>query len=459
MQRLVVIGGDAAGMSAASTARRLLGADTLEIVVFEQGATTSYAACGIPYWVADVVTSGDALIARAPDVFRDKQQIDVRINHRVVAIDTDAKTVTATDLANATDVTLAYDELLIATGASSIVPPIDGIDLPGVYTVKTLPDGAAIRSAIDERDVKTVAVVGAGYIGVEMAEAFVLRGFDVHLIDAAPTPLVRLDPSLGALVASSMSEAGIHVLLDAPVTGFVAGDDGHVAKVVTGNGEVACDLVVLGLGVKPNSQLAVEAGIPVADNGGIITDKMQRTSVASVWAAGDCTAQMHRVSGERVAIALGTVANKQGRCAGTNLGGGTAVFPGVLGTAVTRVLDTEIGMTGLSLEQAKAAGFTAVAVNVTANSRAHYYPGGDDMTVRLVAEAGTGRLLGAEIVGGDAAAKRIDTLATAIWNDMTALELSDLDLSYAPPFSPVYDPVLQAARVMAGMIERGEGDA
>ncbi|MEX2532847.1 MAG: FAD-dependent oxidoreductase [Nitriliruptoraceae bacterium] len=459
MRRLVVIGGDAAGMSAASQARRLLDVNALEIVVFEQGATTSYAACGIPYWVADVVVSGEALIARTPQAFRDKQQIDVRINHRVVAFDTDAKTVTATDLENGTDVTVTYDELLIATGASSIVPPIDGIDLPGVYPVKTLPDGAAIRSAIDDRDVKTVAVVGGGYIGVEMAEAFVLRGLEVHVIDAAPTPLLRLDSTLGEIVAKNMRQAGIHLLLDAPVTGFVAGEDGHVAKVVTAKGEVACDLVVLGLGVKPNSQLAVDAGIAVAKNGGIITDATQRTPVANVWAAGDCTAQIHRVSGERVAIALGTVANKQGRCAGTNLAGGTAVFPGVLGTAVTKVLDTEIGMTGLSLEQAQAARFAAVGVNVTANSRAHYYPGGDEMTVRLVAEVSTGRLLGAEIVGGDASAKRIDTLATAIWNDMSALEVSDLDLSYAPPFSPVYDPVLQAARVMAGLIAREEGDA
>jgi len=459
LRRLVVIGGDAAGMSAASTARRLLDADALEIVVFEQGAITSYAACGIPYWVADVVDSREALIARTPETFRDKQQIDVRVNHRVVAIDTDAQTVTATDLANATDVTVTYDELMIATGATPIVPPIDGIDLPGVYPVKTLPDGALIRAAIKDRHAKTVAVVGGGYIGIEMAEAFVLRGLTVHVIDAAPTPLLRLDSSLGEMVAKSMSDAGIHLLLDAPVTGFVAGDGGHVAKVVTDKGEVACDLVVLGLGVKPNSQLAQAAGIPVADNGGIITDATQRTPVANVWAAGDCTAQIHRVSGERVAIALGTVANKQGRCAGTNLAGGTAVFPGVLGTAVTKVLDTEIGMTGLSLEQAETAGFAAVAVNVNANSRAEYYPGGEEMTVRLVAERGTGRLLGAEIVGGDAAAKRIDTLATAIWNDMSALEVSDLDLSYAPPFSPVYDPVLQAARVMAGIISRGAGDA
>lgn len=459
MRRLVVIGGDAAGMSAASTARRRLGADELEIVVFEQGETTSYAACGIPYWVGDMVATRESLIARTPETFREKQQIDVRIHHRVTAIDTNKKTVTATDLDSGQDVTVTYDDLLIATGASPIVPPIDGIDLPGVHTVKTLPDGASIKAAVKTRAVQTVAVVGAGYIGVEMAEAFKLLGLTVHLIDAAPTPLMRLDASLGQMVATQMAKAGINVVFDAPVTGFRAGDDGHVAAVLTKQGEIACDLVVLGLGVKPNSQLAADAGVPLAENGGILTDETQRTPVEGVWAAGDCTAQIHRVSGERVAIALGTVANKQGRCAGTNLAGGTAVFPGVLGTAVTRVLDTEIGMTGLSLDQAVKAGFAAVAVNVTAASRAHYYPGGEDMTVRLVAEVGSGRLLGAEIVGGDAAAKRIDTLATAIWNDMTALEVSDLDLSYAPPFSPVYDPVLQAARVMAGKIESLGGAA
>jgi len=454
MTRLVVVGGDAAGMSAASTARRLKGADTLDIVVFEQGETTSYAACGIPYWVADLVESEEALIARAPDVFRDKQQIDVRIGHRVTAIDTAHQTVTARDLVNGTDVTVAYDELLVATGASPIVPPIDGVDLPGVFSVKTLPDGAAIRNALESRNVETVAVVGAGYIGIEMAEAFVMRGLTVHLIDLADTPLMRLDASLGAMVADSMRAAGINVHLGSGVTGFVAGPDGYVCQVTTADAVIDCDLVVLGLGVKPNSGLAKDAGVAVAANGGIVTDERQRTDVAHVWAAGDCTSQTHKVSGLPVAIALGTVANKQGRCAGTNLGGGHATFPGVLGTAVTRVLDTEIGMTGLSLEQAKDAGFAAVAVNVDALSRANYFPGSEEMTVRLVADETTGRLLGAEIVGGEASAKRIDTLATAIWNEMTAQELSDLDLSYAPPFSPVYDPVLQAARVMASKLER-----
>lgn len=455
MQKLVVIGGDAAGMSAASTARRLKSAEELDIVVFEQGDTTSYAACGIPYWVADLVTARENLIARAPDVFRDKQQIDVRIRHRATAIDATSKTVTATNLGTGEEVTVAYDDLLIATGASPIVPPIDGVDLPSVYSVKTLPDGDKIRDALATRDVKTVAVVGAGYIGIEMAEAFVLRGFNVELIDAAATPLVRLDETLGQMVADSMRDANIRVTLGQPVTGFRSGPDGFVSHVVTAEQEIACDLVVLGLGVKPNAQLARDAGCQIADNGGIVTDERQETTVPHIYAAGDCTSQTHKVSGLPVAIALGTVANKQGRCAGTNLGGGQARFPGVLGTAVTRVLDVEIGMTGLSLEQAKAAGFDATAVNVTAPSRAHYYPGGEDMTIRLVAEQGTGRLLGAEIVGGDAAAKRIDTLATAIWNNMTAEELSDMDLSYAPPFSPVYDPVLQAARVMASTIERG----
>lgn len=455
MRRLVVIGGDAAGMSAASQARRLKSADELEIVVFEQTMTTSYAACGIPYWVADLVASRDALVARAPEVFRDEQRIDVRLKHRVTAIDTANKTVTATDLATDTQVTESYDDVLIATGASTIRPPLDGVDLPGVYAVKTLDDGEAIRRVLADRDVSTVAVVGAGYIGVEMAEAFHLRGYNVHLIDAAPAPLVRLDESLGAMVADAIVAAGMQLTLGTPVTGFVAGDDGWVSHVATESGEIACDLVVFGLGMKPNSQLGRDAGVAVHDNGGIIVDERMRTNVPHVWAAGDCTAQTHRVSGKPVAFALGTIANKQGRCAGTNLGGGDATFPGVLGSAVTRVLDTEIGMTGLSLTQALSDGFDAVAVNVVAPSRAHYYPGGEEMTIRLVADRSTGRLLGAEIVGGESSAKRIDTFATAIWNQMTAEAMSDLDLSYAPPFSPVYDPVLQAARVMASTIAKG----
>ena len=449
-RQLLVIGGDAAGMSAASQARRLLGPDELAITVVELGATTSYAACGIPYWVAGLVAERDDLIARRAEVFRERQHIDVRLHHEATAIDTAARTVTVRDLEGDATFTLPYDDLLIATGAEQVRPPVDGLDTPGVFGVQTLPDGQRILDALASRPVRRAVVVGGGYIGLEMAEAMQLRDVAVTLIDMAPQPMTTLEPELGAMVADAMRAMGIDLRLSTPLTGVVAGDDGWVRAVTTPDGDVEADLVIIGTGVRPRSALAEAAGIPVGPSGGIVTDDRQATPVAGVWAAGDCAETAHRVSGRPVSFALGTVANKQGRIAGLNLGGGEGRFPGVLGTAVTKVHDLEIARTGLGVREAEAAGLRAVVSSITAGTRAHYYPDGTDMTVLLVVEEGTGRLLGGQIVGGPGAGKRIDTLAAALWNGMLVEDLVQMDLAYAPPFSPVWDPVLTAARRAAG---------
>jgi NADPH-dependent 2,4-dienoyl-CoA reductase/sulfur reductase-like enzyme len=450
MRRLLVIGGDAAGMSAASQARRLVGEDELAITVVERGETTSYAACGIPYWVGGLVASREQLIARRAEVFRDKQQIDVHLHHEAVAIDTDARSVSVHDLTTGTMAELGYDELLIATGAQPVPPPIEGLDTPGVFGVQILADGQRILDALSERSPEHAIVVGGGYIGLEMAEALQMRGLRVTLIDLAPNPMATLEPELGARIAQEMREMGIELLLGTPLTGIVAGDDGWVRAIVTPDGEIATDLVVLGTGTRPRSDLAEAAGIPIGPSRGIITDSQQRTPVAGVWSAGDCAQTTHRVSGAPVSFALGTIANKQGRIAGLNLGGAQASFPGVLGTAVTRINHLEIARTGLSMREAEAAGLEAIATSIDASTRAHYYPDSAQMTVLLVTEVGTGRLLGGQIVGGPESGKRIDVLAAALWNGMSVEDMVQMDLAYAPPFSPVWDPVLTAARRAAG---------
>ena len=450
MRHLLVIGGDAAGMSAASQARRLLGPDELMITVLERGGTTSYAACGIPYWVAGLVAERARLVARRAEEFRARQAIEVLLGTEAIAIDTAARSVRARDLATGVETDRAYDDLLVATGAVPVLPPVPGLDSPGVMPVRTLDDGQALLDALAARAPRRAVVVGGGYIGLEMAEALRLRGLDVALVDLAPQPMTTLEPELGALVADALRADGVDLRLGTPLTGVETGGDGWVRAVTTPDGTIETDLVVLGTGVRPASDLAAAAGVPIGPSRGLVTDPRMRTPIDGVWAAGDCAETVHRVTGRPVSFALGTVANKQGRIAGLNLGGATGTFPGVLGTAITKYHDLEIARTGLSLREAAAAGLDAVATSAESRTRAHYYPDAAPITVLLVTERGTGRLLGGQIVGGPGAGKRIDALAVALWNGMAVEDLVQLDLAYAPPFSPVWDPVLTAARIAPG---------
>jgi NADPH-dependent 2,4-dienoyl-CoA reductase/sulfur reductase-like enzyme len=452
-ERLVVIGGDAGGMSAAAQARRMRSVDDLEIVVFERGSFTSFAACGLPYLVGGEVADADDLVARSPEAFR-ASGIDARTGHEVVAIDTAGRKVEVRDLDSGTTAVETYDELLVATGAVPVRPPFPGIDATGVFDLRTIPDAVALDAAVG--DARRAVVVGAGYIGLEVAEAFRLRGLEVTVVELADQPMVTLDADMAARVTEALERLGIDLRLGEGVQSFEVGADGAVTAVVTSAGSVPADVVVVGLGARPNSSLAAAAGVPTGPSGGIVVDQQMRTPVPHVWAAGDCVESLHRVTGRPVNIALGTHANKQGRAAGTNLGGGYATFKGVLGTAITRVGDVEVARTGLNEREAAAAGFEFVTATNTAGSRAHYFPGSSDVTVKMVAERRTGRLLGGQIVGGEGAGKRIDVVATALWNEMTVEELGGIDLAYAPPFSPVWDPVLLAAgRAAAAVTARG----
>ena len=456
-ERLLVVGGDAAGMSAASQARRRRPAAALEVIAFERGGHTSYSACGIPYLIGGLVEELDDLVARTPEVFRDRFQIDARIGHEVIGIDTKNRRVRVREIQSGTEYQEAYDQLVVATGAEPRRPPIPGIEAEGIHGVQTLDDAVSVERSL-EGGARRAVIVGAGYIGLEMAEAFVLRGLDVTLVEQAPQPMTTLDLEMGELVADALREIGVGLRLGEEVEGFDV-VEGRVRSVEAGGGSIPADLVVLGTGTRPASGLAEEAGIPIGPTGGVRTDARMRTEVPGVWAAGDCVETFHRVSRKPVAIALGTHANKQGRVAGINLGGGYATFPGVVGTAVSKICSVEVARTGLNESEAEAAGFAFGSVVVESSTRAGYYPGAEKMTVKLIAELQTGRLLGAQIVGAEGAAKRIDVIATALWNEMTVDEIQGMDLSYAPPFSPVWDPVLIAARKAQERAEDGWADA
>lgn len=417
--------------------------DALEIVAFERGSRTSYAACGLPYLIEGLVEAPDDLVARTPEEHRDKG-IDVRIRHEVTAIDTKACTVTVRDLDTGRESDTHYDELLIATGASGITPKWPGIDAEGVLQLRTLDDAAKVEQRL-AAGARRAVVVGAGYIGLEVAEGLLARGLTVTVIEKLDVPMgAVLDADMAVDIGEAMRTAGIDLRLGTSVTGFTV-SDGRVTAVETEAGSVEADLVVIGLGVRANTELARAAGVKVGEAGGIVVDDHLRTGTPHVWAAGDCVESRHRITGRGVVIALGTHANKQGRAVGTNIAGGDARFDGVLGTAITKFQQLEIACTGLTERDAAKAGLDAIAITTEASSRAHYYPGAESMRIKIVAERETGRLLGAQIVGGEGAGKRIDVLATALWNGMTVQEVDGMDLSYAPPFSPVWDPVLLAA--------------
>ncbi|MET7947389.1 FAD-dependent oxidoreductase [Micromonospora sp. NPDC005324] len=446
-QRLIVIGGDAAGMSAASQARRRRDRGDLEIVVFERGHFTSYSACGIPYWISGLVPGPEALIARTPETFRTEYAMDVRMRHEVTAIDLERREVVARDLKGGGEVRERFDDLMYATGAVPVKPPWAVTDAGGVFGMQTLDDGAALRDWLDaDPQPRRAVVVGGGYIGVEIAEALMQRGLSVTLVEAGEQPMSTVDSDMGELVADAMRGLGITIRGGLPVTGLEE-RNGRVSAVVTAEGPIPTDVVVMGLGVRPNIALAEAAGLPLGPTGAIRVDRRMRVpGHPGVWAAGDCVETLHRISGLPVHVPLGTHANKQGRVAGINIGGGYATFTGVIGTAVTKVCDLEVGRTGLRERDATAAGFEFVSVIAESTNRAGYYPGARPMTVKLIAERPSGRLLGAQIVGWSEAAKRIDSLAVALWNGMTVDDMTQLDLGYAPPYAPVWDPVLIAAR-------------
>lgn len=459
-RRIVVIGADAAGMSAAHQALRSARAENeqIEVIALEKSSYTSYSACGLPYLVAGDVGEFGELVARSPEQHR-TMGVDLRTGAEVTGLDlgnrrVEYRTATAVE-------SLTYDELVIASGARPILPDwmftADGTLPPGVGAVKTPEDaeqwiGHFTRDRADGPGPRTVLVAGGGYIGLEMAEAARRRGFEVLLMTRSRV-MSSLDPEMSELIEKQLIAAGVQVITGAAVTGIDCDAGGSVARVWASDGSsYACDLVVGALGVTPSTDFVPSGALPLGPSGGIRAEA-DGSVVPHVWAAGDCCETRHRITGDWCYLPLGTHANKQGRVVGRNVLGGCAEFGGVLGTAITRFCldDTyiEIARTGLSLAEALAAGMDAVALSTTGRTASGYMPEATPITTRLVAEVSTRRLLGAQIVGGRGAAKRIDTVAAAIWGGQSVDDLAGMDLAYAPPFATVWEAVQLAARRLA----------
>ena len=339
----------------------------------------------------------------------------------------------------------SYDQLLITTGANPIRPAVPGADAVGIYGLSSFEDGLAIRRVVDSGDIKQAVIVGGGYIGIEMAEALLNRGIDVSLVEKEPQVMNTLDSDMGAVVNEALAEAGVKLYLDEPLTGFDV-ERGKVVEVITDKNTIPADMVILGIGVRPNSHIAEKSGIPVGERKAIKVNSLMQTEVAGIWAAGDCAVSFHLVSRKPTFIALGTVANKHGRVAGINIAGGEAIFQGVVGTAITKFNKLEIARTGLQERELDMMGIEYASAKITGKTKPEYYPGAKRITVKIHAEKDSGRVLGGQIVGYESSGKRIDVIATALHQGLTIAEMINLDLAYAPPFSPVWDPVLIAAR-------------
>ncbi len=442
--RLVIVGGDAAGMSAASEARRR--APDAEIIILEATNDVSYGACGLPYKLLEGADVEELNIISA-EQFRRDRNLDVRLRHRVDRLDPKAKMVSG--LAENGTFELTYDRLLIATGASAIRPPIDGLaELwgNGVYTLKTLQDGRDVKAALAKRP-KTAAVIGGGYIGLEATENLRELGLDVTVVEAMPEIAPFLPHSMRKRLLEEAKRHGVHMKLSARVNRAERGTTGIVLE--TTDGKVDADMVLVAVGVRPNSSMAEQAGLELGAAGSIAVNEKLETSEANVYAAGDCADAQHVVTGKSTWIALALRANRAGKLVGQNMVGGHGQAPGVLGTAVFKFFGLEIARTGLSLQEAKDAGFDAVGAEILSVTRAHYYPGGGRISVGLVADKKSGKLLGATMVGPEAAAHKIDTVAAALHGRMTVNDLYGMDLAYAPPFGPSWSPLLIAASKLA----------
>ncbi len=434
--KVVVIGGGAAGMSAASRVKALR--PEWDVKVFEETSFVSHAPCGIPYVVEGLAESSKELMYYPPEFFREKRGIDLHINAKVVEAGDGYVRVEE----NGKESNYDWDRLIIATGASPRIPPIDGINLKNVFTADLPPDADAIKAA--SRDAKNVVVIGAGYIGVEMSEAFAALNKNVTLIGIYDYPLPRFDEEMGKIIKEKMAEK-VNLRMNEHAVAIEGKEKAE--KVVTDKGEYPADLVIVATGVKPNTEIAEQLGCKIGETGAIRTNSRMQTSVENVYAAGDCAETTHMLTKKRVWIALAPGGNKMGYVAGVNAAGGDIEFPGVLGTQLTKFFDLEIGSTGLTERESVKEGFDVKTVMISAKTRVHYYPGAKDTWLKVVAEKETNRILGAQILGADVA-MRVNVFAAMIQAGFTTKDVFFADLGYAPPFTPIWDPVIVAARVL-----------
>ncbi len=436
----VIIGGDAAGMSAASRARRHL--PELEITVFEKTLDVSYSACGMPYNIAETDRDMADLVVRPAEIFREKQGIRVRTGHEVRHIDAGKKEISG--VAQETgSFRCTYDKLLVATGASAIRPRLPGIDLPGVLVLKNLADGRRLRSFLKHKSVKRAVIIGMGYIALEMCEALRARGVHVDMVKPRSGLLPWMPRELSNRVRQTLTENDVGLYDGHDIEEIVQEKD--ALRMVCGDLSLTADMLLVAAGVHPNSQIAAEAGIRLGAGGAIAVDKGLQTNLVDIYAAGDCADALHVVTGKPVWVPLALRANRAGWAVADRIAGREVSLDGVAGTAVFKVFDLEVARSGLSLEEARTAGFSPESVVIESRSRAHAHPGASVIRVHMLADRASGRLLGAQMVGREGVAHRINAVAVALHNHMTVAGFSQTDLAYAPPFGPVWDPTLTAA--------------
>ena len=457
--KLVIIGGVAGGATAAARARRL--DEHVEIVLFERGEHISFANCGLPYYIGDVIKERDALFVTTAKKFTERYNIDIRSNTEVTGIDRRNKRVEVRDLRTGETYTETYDKIILSPGAEPFRPPLEGIGLENIFTLRNIPDTDRIKAYVDGNGVGSAVIVGGGYIGIEMAENLALRRVKTTIIEMLDQILTPLDREMAAIVETHLRENGIVCKLGTGVTAFSKNEQGIVVKTNAGH-EIECDVVLLSAGVRPENQLARQAGLETGESGAIRVDATMRTSDPDIYAVGDAVEVRDFVTGIPVVTPLAGPANKQGRIAADNAMGRRSLFRGTLGTSVLKAFDLTIASTGANEKRLQASKIPFLKTYIHSASHATYYPGAKNITAKLIFSPGSGRILGAQIVGMDGVDKRIDVLATAIHGGMTVYDLEELELAYAPPYSSAKDPVnvvgFVAANILKGDVETIEWD-
>ena len=446
-RQIIIVGGVAGGASATAKARRV--DETAEIHVFERGPYISFANCGLPYFIAGEITDRQKLIVMTPKAFWDRSRVYAHVNHEVLSINRPAKTVRVRDR-NGQERDVPYDKLILSQGAKPIVPAIPGVDLPNVFTLRDIPDMDRIAAFINERQPRRAVIIGGGFIGLEMAEAFHHRGIHVTIVERNPHILPLLDHDLAVHLQNQIRREDFDFKTGAEAVRFTS--DGVE---FSDGARLAADLILLSVGVKAEVELARVAGLEIGATGGVKTNGRMESSDPNIYAVGDAAETIHALTGARARIALAGPANRQGRIAGANAAGARMIYPGALGTSIVRVLHITAGFTGMNSAQAAKAGFSFFTSLTRDPNHAYYYPGATPVLIKIIAEEGTGRLLGAQVIGEKGVDKRVDVLATAIAGKMTVFDLENLDLAYAPPFGSANDPV-NIAGFVASHIARGD---
>lgn len=454
MNRFVIIGGDAAGMSAASKARREN--PDLQIIVLEKSSWSSYGACGLPYYIKGDIKDLQELVAIPPEKFRVERNIDLRLNHEVIKIKPNTKkVVVATDNG---DREFAYDKLLISTGARVFKPNIMGINSPGIFTLRDMDSGRDIKEYLQKNLPESVLIVGGGYIGMEMAEAFHANGLKVHIVELLPQVLDSFGTEIATVVESHLKNY-VEIHLGKYVNTITETSPGKLSvqikdkKIEDYEEHIVTNMVLLATGITPEVSLAKEAGITIGETGAIAVDEYGQTNIPDIYAAGDCAEVRHTVTGRPTYIPLALTANRNGRAIGSTIGGKNTALASITGTAVVKVFQLEVATTGItSVEFAKKNGFSPIKITINSHSRAGYCPRSKPIKISLMADQKSKQLLGASMVGEEGIVKRIDIISAALSGKFSVEQLENLDLAYAPPFSPVWDPVLIAAKVLNGKL-------